>query len=297
MAISTDMLEAFVKVAEHLSVSAAATDLGISKGGVSKRIAQLEQAVRTTLFSRSTRKIALTPAGEIYLDFARTALVAIGSADERLRTLRSDLTGQIRLTAPFSWGQRVLARVIAEFLLAHPSIEIELFLEDRLLDVAYERIDIALRATSSPAHGLVSVPVARVDWVVVAAPSYLAQVETPQEPADLVRHPCMSYWRESSDNSWQFAAGEQTVTTRAHGRFRANNPESVLDATVAGLGIALLPLYVCEADLAAGRLAKLLPAWVPVTKFSAQIIAVATPDRMRFSRNQAFIEFLRAHLS
>ena len=297
MAISTDMLEAFVKVADHLSVSAAAADLGMSKGGVSKRIAQLEQAVRATLFSRSTRKIALTPAGEIYLDFARAALAAIGSADESLRTLRSDLTGQIRLTAPFSWGQRVLAPVASEFLAVHPGIEIELLLEDRLLDVAYERIDIALRATASSAQGLVAIPVARVDWVVVAAPAYLARAEVPQEPDDLARHPCMSYWRESSDESWQFVAGQQTVTTRVRGRFRANNPEAIAGAALAGLGIALLPLYVCDADIAAGRLVKLLPAWVPVTKFSAQVIAVVAPDRMRLSRNQALIDFLRERLS
>ena len=137
------------------------------------RIRGTGAARATQTFSRSTRKIALTPAGKTYRDFARAALAAIGSADESLRTLRSDLTGQIRLTAPFSWGQRVLAPVAS----------------------------------------------------------------------------------------------------------------------------ALLPLYVCDDDIAAGRLVKLLPAWVPVTKFCAQVIAVVAPDRMRLSRNQAFIDFLRERLS
>ena len=112
MALSTDMLSTFVKVAEHLGVSAAAADMGISKGVVSKRVAQLEQAVRTTLFSRSTRRVALTPAGEIYLAFARQALAALVHADEQLRDLRQDLSGQIRITAPGSWGQKVLAGLI-----------------------------------------------------------------------------------------------------------------------------------------------------------------------------------------
>lgn len=297
MSISTDMLEAFVKVADHLSVSAAATDLGMSKGGVSKRIAQLEQAVRATLFSRSTRRIALTPAGEIYLEFARAALVSIGAADERLRSLRSELTGLIRLTAPFSWGQRVLAPAVGDFLAAHPGIEIELVLEDRLVDIAYERFDVALRATSSLPPGLVSTPVARIDWDVVAAPAYLDRAGVPDEPEDLAAHPCMSYWRESSDEAWEFAAAARSVSVRMHGRFRANNPESVASAAIAGLGIALLPAYVCTDALADGRLVKLLPGWVPVCKFSAQVVAVSTPDRMRLQRNQAFVEFLQARLS
>ena len=115
MAISTDMLAAFVKVAERLSVSAAAVDLGVGKSAVSKRVAQLEGAVKVTLFSRSTRKVALTPAGEAYLDFARRALVEVATAEERLRDMRAELTGQIRLTATVSWGQCVLAKRLPEF--------------------------------------------------------------------------------------------------------------------------------------------------------------------------------------
>lgn len=296
MAISTDMLEAFVKVANHLSVSAAAADLGIGKGVVSKRVAQLERAVKATLFSRSTRKVALTPAGEIYLDFARSALGAVQSADEQLLSLRSDLSGRLRITAPVSWGQRVLAKLLPEFLAAHPAIEIELMLEDRIMDIAYEGVDIALRFTASHARNLVSVPVARIDWVVCAAPAYLAASGTPREPRDLEGRPCMCYWREMSDEAWNLASGDRSVSVRVRSRFRANNPEAVADAARAGLGIALLPRYVCEDDLAAGRLAPVLENWLPVTKFGNQITAVAAPDRMRFTRNQSFLAYLRMRL-
>ena len=296
MAISTDMLEAFVKVADHLSVSAAAADLGIGKSLVSKRVAQLETLVRATLFSRSTRKIALTPAGEVYLDFARRALLEVASAEERLRNLRSDLTGQIRVTAPVSWGQRVLAKLIPEFLRQHPAIEIELLLGDRLMDVAHERVDIALRWTAAPAHELVSVPIARVDWVICAAPAYLAAAGEPHEPDALAQHSCMNYWRESSDDAWHLRAGEREVTVRVRSRYRANNPEAVADAALAGLGIAMLPLYTCDAALAAGRLQRVLAPWTPATKFGAGITAVVAPDRVRLSRNQALLTFLQDRL-
>ncbi len=296
MAISTDMLAAFVKVAEQLSVSGAAIELGVVKSVVSKRIAQLEAAVKATLFSRSTRKVALTPAGEAYLEFARRALSEVATAEERLRDLRAELTGQIRLSASVSWGQRVLAKRLPEFLRLHPAIEIELLLVDRMMDIAYERIDIALRWTASPPPELMAVPVASVEWVVVAAPGYLAGAGLPIEPQDLGLHPCMSYWRESSDDSWVLTGPDRREQVRVRSRFHANNPEAVADAALAGLGIALLPRYLCDEGLADGRLRQLLPAWTPQTKFGTRITAVATPERMRISRNQALLAFLRQQL-
>jgi DNA-binding transcriptional LysR family regulator len=296
MAISTDMLAAFVRVAEHRSVSAAGADLGVGKSVISKRIAQLEASVKATLFSRSTRKIALTPAGEAYLEFARRALDEVACAEERLRELRADLTGQIRLTAPVSWGQRVLAKRLPAFLRAHPGIEIELLLSDRMMDIAYERIDIALRWTTFPSPELTTVAVAAVEWVIAAAPAYLAAAGMPLAPADLGAHACMSYWRESSDDAWTLTALEQREQVRVRGRYHANNPEAVCDAALGGLGIALLPRYLCDDALADGRLVRVLPAWTPQTKFGTVITAAATPERMRSARNQALLAFLREPL-
>jgi DNA-binding transcriptional LysR family regulator len=291
------MLATFVKVADKLSVSGAAQDMGISKGVVSKRVAQLEQTLNATLFSRSTRHIALTPAGEAYLGYARQALHTLTGADERLRDLRQELSGPIRITAPSSWGQKVLASVIPEFLERHPAIEIELLLNDRMMDIAVERIDMALRMTATATPDLVVTPVARLDWVICAAPRYLASAGTPMLPADLLRYACMSYWRESSDDAWQLVQGEQVQAVRVHSRYHANNADAVAYAAVAGLGVALLPLYVCEDDISAGRLVRLLPDWTPVTKFGTRITAVATPERMQLLRNRALLAYLRERLA
>lgn len=297
MAISTDMLAAFVKVSERASVSAAAAELGVGKSVVSKRVAQLEAAVKATLFSRSTRRVALTPAGEAYLDFARRALREVASAEERLRDLRVELTGQIRLTAPFSWGQRVLAKRLPEFLRQHPSIELELQLADRLMDVAAERFDLALRWTTLPAPELTATPVAEVGWVIAAAPSYLAAAgSAPQTAAELARHPCLSYWRESSDDTWTLFEAGTAQSVRVRSRYHVNNPEAVVDAALAGLGIALLPDYLCEEALAEGRLLRVLPHCVPLTKFGTRITAFSTPERMRLARIQALLAFLRQQL-
>jgi DNA-binding transcriptional LysR family regulator len=299
MAISTDMLAAFVQVATTLSVSAAAAELGVGKSVVSKRIALLEAALKATLFSRSTRKVALTPAGEAYLDHARQALAAVASGEERLRDQRLELAGQIRITAPVSWGQRVLAPVLPAFLLQHPAIEIELLLADRLMDIANERIDIAMRWTPQPAPDLVAVALAEIAWAVVASPAYLAAAGTPREPAALAGHPCMSYWRDNSDDSWSLldrVDGGRCHNVRVRGRYHVNNAEAVVDAAAAGLGIAMLPLYVCEAALADGRLVPVLPGWAPQTRFGGRVSAVLTPERLRLSRNAALLAYLRQRL-
>ncbi|KNZ31604.1 MAG: hypothetical protein AD742_16610 [Methylibium sp. NZG] len=300
MTISTDMLAAFVKVAERLSVSSAAVELGVGKGAVSKRIAQLEAAAKATLFSRSTRKVALTPAGEAYLEYARRALNEVAAAEERLRDLRAELTGQIRLTASVSWGQRVLAPRLPEFLRRHPAIEIELLLADRMMDMAHERVDLALRWSTQATPELVSVPVAHVGWNLVAAPHYLAGAGMPQHPRELAAHSCMCYWRERSDDAWVFAADAKTAAdvkgvheqVRVRGRYHANNPDAVADAALAGLGIALLPDYLCNAALSDRRLLRVLPEWTPQTRFGTRITAVGAPDRMRLSRNRALLMFL-----
>ncbi len=291
------MLSAFIKVADLASVSRAALELGVGKSVVSKRVAQLEQLIGATLFARSTRRIALTPAGEAYADFARRALAEMGAGEERLRALQSDLTGRIRLSATVSWGQRVLGGKLPEFLRLHPAIEVELQLVDRMVDVAYERIDIALRWSATQPQGLVCEPVAVVGWAMVAAPGYLASAGTPLAPADLSGHSCLCYWREASDDLWALVCAGQMERVRVHGRYHVDNPEAVTEAAIAGLGIATLPDYLCRDGLADGRLVRVLPGWAPQTKFGSLITAVSTTERMRLLRNQVLLAFLRQQLA
>ena len=297
MAVSSDMLAAFVKVVDSAGVSRAALELGVGKSVVSKRVAQLEQLVGATLFARSTRRIALTPAGEAYADFARRALAEMAAGEERLRALRSDLTGRIRVSATVSWGQRVLAVKLPEFLRLHPAIEVELQLADRLVDVAYERVDIALRWSSTPPQGLLSEPVAVVGWALVAAPAYLADAGTPLSPADLAKYNCLCYWREASDDLWVLACVGEIARVRVHSRYHVDNPEAVTEAAIAGLGIAMLPDYLCQDGLTDGRLVRVLPALAPQSKFGSLISAVATAERMRLQRNQMLLGFLRQQLA
>ena len=308
MTVSIDTLTSFAEVAKHLSVSSAAKALGIPKSAVSKRVASLEGSVNTTLFSRSTRKIALTNAGEIYLDFAQRTVAQALVAHENMQDLHTAtggaLGGKIRLTAPVSWGQQVLARHLPAFVAQHRGLEIELQLSDRMIDLAYERFDLALRWSSAAQHGLVSELIASVDWLYVASPAYLAQAGALAHPNDLVHHSCMCYWQENADDAWKMrkvkrnkASQPEDVAVRVNSRFHANNPETVTHAAIAGCGIALLPSYACAEALRCKKLVRVLRGWTPQTKLGVNITAVATPESMRIIRIRALVSYLRSQMS
>ena len=299
--ISTDMLEAFLQVAECRSVSQAAVSLDVAKSLISKRIAQLEERLETTLFSRSTRKVALTPAGETYVDYAKRALAEVSDGMERVRSLRTELSGNLRLTAPVSWGQRVLAKHLPEFLKIHPSLEIDLMLTDRMMDMATERIDVALRRsrhTQNERHGT---PLTEIKWFLTAAPAYITQHGLPSEPVELNDHACVYYRRDSSDDHWTLQhnlaathSKPRIVEVKVGGRYRVDNPEAVLESATAGMGIALLPDYLCVPAIEQGSLVKVLTPWTPETKFGTHIVALCPPERKKISRNQALIEYLQS---
>ncbi|CAM8655541.1 LysR Transcriptional regulator [Oxalobacteraceae bacterium] len=295
--ISSDMLLAFVSVAQTLSVGRSAIELNVVKSIISKRIAQLERHLGVTLFSRSTRRIALTAAGEAYLEHAKNALAELAAGGEMMLSMRSELRGRIRLTAAVSWGQRVLCRLIPEFLKRHPDLEIDLVLADRLVDIAYERFDIALRwSASSSARDLVAYPVSKIDWMVTASQEYLAQFGSPDEPEELAHRSCLFYRGSSQDEWWSMSAGGIQKRIRVRSRYHVDNPEAVYEACAQGLGIAQLPDYLCDGALESGKIVRILPMWAQHTRFGNQITALVPPERMQLVRNRVFIEFLQQSL-
>jgi DNA-binding transcriptional LysR family regulator len=256
------------------------------------------------LFSRSTRKVALTPAGETYVDYAKRALAEVSDGMERVRSLRTELSGNLRLTAPVSWGQRVLAKHLPEFLKMHPSLEIDLILTDRMMDMAAERIDVALRWSSHSQHERHGTPLTEISWFLTAAPAYIAQHGLPSEPVELNDHACLYYRRDNTDDHWtlqhNLAATQNKprhVEVKVGGRYRVDNPEAVLESATAGMGIALLPDYLCISAIEQGSLVKVLTPWTPQTKFGTHIVAMCPPERKKISRNQALIDYLQSAMS
>lgn len=298
---SFDMLSTFILVAERASFSAAALESNIAKGVVSKRITQLEAQLGHPLFRRTTRSVHLTPAGEIFLDTARRIMLDLEAGTEALSSLRSEPSGAIRVTAPVSWGTEVLAKLMSAFLQEFPKIEVELILSDHMVDLAYDRIDIALRMTTTPSPAHVAIPLAQLERLLCASQPYIKEFGLPAAPADLQQHACLGYWSDASQQAWILARkndkknSRQTVPVRS--RYRVNNPHAVMDAVMAGMGIGLLPQYVCAAQLQSGALVRVLPQWRPETPFGTHIFAIGLPERIRLARCQAMLNFLKQALS
>jgi DNA-binding transcriptional LysR family regulator len=161
------------------------------------------------------------------------------------------------------------------------------------MDVAFERIDMALRWSASAAPpDVAALPVADIHWLLAAAPGHLASHGEPTRVEELSQRPCVFYRRDPIDDWWTLQSGSQTQRVQVRSRYHVDNPEAVLEACVQGLGVALLPDYLCAQALADGSLVRVLTAWTPLTRFGTTITALVPPEGMRLQRNRALLEFL-----
>ncbi len=288
-----DILATFIRVAEQSSFTAAADDLKIAKGVISKRIGQLEAELGHALFRRTTRQVHMTPAGEVYLNFARKVMLELEAGSEALSSLRTEPIGLIRLTAPVAWGNTVLAKVIPQFLKLHPKIQVELLLADNMMDLADERIDLALRMTETPLADHVAIPLANLERLLCASKDYIDEYGMPTTLKQLEKHHCLAYWTKHSHQTWHLQKGNELKTVPFTSRYRVNHPNAVKEAILAGLGIGLVPKYICKDELHSGQLVRVLPQWIPQTEFGTKIFAMGLPERIRLSRCQAMLGYLK----
>lgn len=250
----------FASVVEHRSFSGAAEAIGLSKATVSKAITRLEAHIGTSLFNRTSRRLSLTTTGKALAEHAHRILGEARAAEEAAHDSTSALAGLVRVSAPMSFGLLHVAPVIADFIAAHPAIEIDLHLSDALIDIVAEGIDIALRIGDLPDSSLRARRLGPIPTHIVAAPAYLARHGRPTHPAQLGEHVCFAYTNASGP--WRFTGPRGAeVAVRPAGSFRSNSGDAMLPALRAGLGIATLPDFFIGADLAAGRLEAILTDW------------------------------------
>lgn len=262
-------LRVFVEVARLGSFSAAARKLDLARDRVSKQIAALEAEVGTPLFARTTRSVVLTGAGEAL--FGRAEAV-IAMTDEMLgeaHSLSAAPRGPLRVNAPMSFGQRYLAPLLASFHATYPKVQLRLDLNDRFIDPAKSGADVTLRIAQLPEQlDLVARPIATAPRWLVAAPAYLDAAGLPVHPSQLSGHACLHYGDAMTAPVWQFRQVEHaeqespaTVTVTARGPVCSNNGDVLLRAARDGLGLTVLPTFLLQEDLDAGRLRRVLPGW------------------------------------
>nr|WP_217427648.1 LysR family transcriptional regulator [Leptothrix sp. C29] len=265
------------------SFTAAAQRLGLSKAGMSQRIADLERAAGVPLVQRTTRSVRLTEAGQQLIDSTRDAYAQIERGFAQVKDLAAVPRGRLRLTMPVALGRQIIVPHLPAFLHAHPEVRLELDLSDRLVSLAQEGFDLAIRHTAHPPETHVAWPLRPTRAVLLATPDYLARRGTPEHPADLAAHDCLHYLRSGETPAWQFrpiasrdTAGSRTphVTVAVRGAFSANNSEVLREAALGGLGIALLPDFSAGSALAQGELVEVLPRWQSVGAFGEQLWAI-----------------------
>lgn len=285
------------------SFTAAAQRLGVSKAAMSQRITELEQAAGVPLVQRTTRSVRLTEAGQQLVDATTGAFEAINTAFAGIRDLAATPRGRLRLTAPVALARQQIVPLLPAFLRAHPQVRIELDLSDRLVPLAQEGFDLAIRHAPAPPDTHVAWALCATRSLLVASPAYLRRRGTPRVPADLAQHDCLPYLRTGETPVWQWLphATEwpdpaEKLSVAVTGPFSANNSEALREAALASLGIALLPDFSAQQALRSGKLVVVLPDWQPVGSFGEQLYALRPFSPQVPRAVQALVAYLRAAL-
>lgn len=286
-------LRAFLAVARYGSFSEAARQLNVVPSVAAKRVTQLEHTVGTKLFERSTRRVALTEAGEMFQPRAR-ALIA--DLDDSLRTLkrREDrLEGRILLMVPTTLNVIVLADVLSGFLREHEHITMEVALVDRSVNPAEEGYDLAISGHAASSYeGVIDMPLYPFEQVLCAAPSYLESRGVPSHPRDLEDHDGLFF--KPLGTVWRFDSEQGQLSVDVPARLIANDNVTLRAAALAGTGIAMLPRYVVDEALRTGTLVPVLERFpMPKAWFRAHV----TQHRARLARIQKLLEWLKHHLA
>lgn len=297
MKLDIQEIETFLRVAELGSVSLAAQQLGVAKSVVSKRLSDLERNLGARLLFRSTRKVAPTDSGQRFYQQAKAALAELQSAAEAVVFEDGSLAGSLRILAPMSFGTLWLAPRLAEFMRRHPQLELALQLDDRVSDFEREGYDLCLRISRLHDSALIARRLGSSPRVVCCSPDYIREHGAPERLEQLLEHPCIGYCNLSAGQLWSFddpTDPQRPLTLAAGGRFTSNNGEAMRDAALAGLGVAVLPRFIVQRDLQAGRLVQVLAEIRPTDD---QIHALYPRARRASPKVQALCDFLQQALA
>lgn len=285
-----DGIEAFVAAVEAGSISQAARKLRLSKSVVSERLAELERSLGARLLQRTTRRLSLTEDGSAFHERAARILREIEDAATDLSERRGLLLGPLRIAAPVTFGRMHLGPALYPFLVAHPQISLTLDLDDRRVDAAADGYDAVVRHGPIDESRLVAWRLAPSRRVLVASPSYLDRRGTPRTTGELEGHDGIFYANRGVAD-WRFISAGDAVIVRAKTRLCVNNGDMLRDAAVAGLGIALLPVFVAGAAIRAGELNVIEIGAQPANEF----VFMAHPEgRNPSAKLRALAQHLRA---
>lgn len=259
-----ERVRVFSKVAECKSFAEAARQLNITRSIATRYVGELEASLGVQLLVRTTRKVSLTIAGKIYLERTGHLLDEFARADELVRQQSKTLQGKLRVSAPFSLGQRLLPEALGHLLKTYPDLALDIELSDEFIDIVAGGFDMSIRISGPPSDvSTIWRKIAIVPRVIVASPSYLKQHGIPKLPSDLEAHAEVSYTHFAAGNTWHLShnvTGEKLSIALGH-RFECNNGDLNAQIAARGHGIATLPKFMISELLETGQLVEILSDW------------------------------------
>jgi DNA-binding transcriptional LysR family regulator len=287
-------IRTFLRVAELQNFTAAAEQLGIARSLASRRVRDLEEVLGAPLLLRTTRRVRLTEAGMHYRERMAPIIEQMDAIEAEVSAGAAALRGSLRVSCPTSFGIAFLGPALARFLDMHPEIRAEVILNDREIDPVEEGYDLVLSDSDRVSGQYHEEPICRMALVCVAAPAYLDGRDAPVVPVDLRRHAAIQYLHAGSGQDWTFERDGQRHTVTVSPVATTNNGGVMRSFALAGHGIAILPRFLCAADLDAGHLREVLPGYAVPT---ARLRAVLPLRRGDLPKTRLLTEFLVRHFA
>lgn len=287
-------LALFRRTVEAGSFSAVARESHLAQSTVSKHIASLEQHLGVKLINRNTRQLTLTEPGQDFYAHCTHILDALEEAESSIRRDDTQLRGTLRISATATFGRLFILPFLWDFLAEHPLLNVDMVLEDRYVDLVKEGIDMAVRVGPLTDSSMIARPLGTSERVVVASPDYLRRYGEPQNLQDLASHDCLSYSLQVDPHTWEFSTDRGTERARIHSRFSATSPGAIIDAALAGFGIAVVMLWSVRDHIEANRLRVILRDYRPQPY---EVNAVYPDRKLVPGRVRKLIDHLRASYS
>jgi DNA-binding transcriptional LysR family regulator len=289
-----EAMETFVRVMDSGSFSAAARQLRVGQPAVSKTISQLEERLGVQLLIRSTQRLTPTEAGQNFYEHAKRAIEEVEEAEIAARGASASLCGALRISAAVTFARLQIVPDLASFLAEHPSLQMEIVLDDRNIDIIEEGIDVALRMGALPDSAMVARKIAESPRRVLGTTAYFEKHGEPNVPADLVAHEAVVYDLRGGGTVWSFKKDGAETSVTVSGRLRITAAEGVRAAVLAGLGLAVASEWMFSPEIRNGSVKPVLKDWrLP----PMELWAVFPSGRRVSAKARAFVAFIEEQLA
>lgn len=290
-----DELSVLVRVVDRGSFAAAATDLGLSNSAVSKVVTRLEQRLGVRLLHRTTRRLAMTPEGELFVARAREIIDAVADAEAEISKASRGPHGRLRVNCTSGFAFHQLSAALPQFIGLYPEVRVELSVTDRVVDLLAENADVGLRSGDVVAPTLVVRKIASFERRLYASPGYLAKNGIPASPEDLAAHHVCVVHATQGAAKWPFEVRGKRIDVTVPGRLQVDNAEAALRLAMAGAGVARVAEMMAVSAVAERKLVPVLPEFhhTDPVAFSA----VYPSGRLRMLKVRVFLDFLASHFS